>query len=216
MGVIIIIGDHVIVCYHRALDNQVYALQLVLVWLEMRQCSMCPGHLCPMCPMCPCQHLRPCGEGVVHTLVLPCWCSRIFAWHAILVSMVKFALNTYFVCLCLWMIHTTTMLMIIVLSCSCPGVRWWSVLVTRRLSHVLILVSYYHCVECGCKMASKSWSCCSAGILTMHRCERVGLPDSLQTCLPMKSICHSSQVCIVNHNCTLHRSVLFTWYSYMY
>ena len=34
------------------------------------------------------------------------------------------------------------------LCCSCPiaGVRWWSVLVMRRLSHVLILVSYYHCV----------------------------------------------------------------------
>ena len=42
--------------------------------------------------------------------------------------------------------NTTIMFMIIALSCSCPGVRWWSVLVMRRLSHVLILVSYYHCV----------------------------------------------------------------------
>ena len=104
-----IIGDHVIFVFAGHWITR--CLQLVLVWLEM-----CPGHLCP------CQHLHPCGEGVVHTLVLPCWCSRIFVWHATYYNNVDD--------------HCT--------PCSCPGVRWWSVLVTRRLSHVLILVSYYH------------------------------------------------------------------------
>ena len=71
-----IIGDHVIVCFHRALNNQVYA------------------------------------AGVsVATVFYVSWANSTLA-------------------LSLWR----------------GWLSWWSVLVVMRLSHVLILVSYYHCV----------------------------------------------------------------------
>ena len=123
-----IIGDHVIVCFHRTLDNQVYAAG-VSVARDESASYVSWALVSQWWPMCPCQHLHPCGEGVVHTLVVSCWCSRIFTWHAILVSMVKFALNTYFVCLCLWRMHTTIMLMIIALPALAQGWGggqcWW-------------------------------------------------------------------------------------------